>query len=220
MGSLTIKYPFKRKKVNGFGHYKLFQAVKLHFSDSSKFDLLKYGGQVNIKRESYDKKKGHRNLYERLAIKYDTWQLYRLYVSAASQNKLGSYPGNVLDNGAEEILNNFESVLSNVDYHFENSVESAARFCIENDCGIRGFLNTKPYCPLIAEFISGELNPLVFVIWDSLFKITERIDDDDLAVTHIVSNVDNLMSLVELDKKHFSVILKDVWKSNDLIQSN
>lgn len=218
--SFSLRHPMKRKMLSGFGHYKLFQAVKLHFSPTAKFDIMSYSGKVNTSRETYDKKKGHRNLYERMALNYDSWQLYRMYVGAAANNKLGSYPGNVLNEGGELFLNEVESVLSNPLYHFEISAEVAARFCIEHDCGIRDYLNMEPHSPLIVDMISGTTNPMIIVIWDKLFDISSRIDVDDLAIGHVKLTLDNLRSLVDVDKMYYSKAIKEIWKSNDLIKSN
>lgn len=212
-----LLYPTKRKYVNGYGAYQLFQATKLHFTPTTNFDIIKYSGRTPIKRQTYEKSGGQRRYYERIAQKFDTFQLYQMFATAAMCGKLGTWIGEAMDNGAIDYLRQSELILYNTDHFFENSVESAARWCIEHDCGMNSYLNHKPLSPVIYSFMSGELSPYVIRIWDALFDLSKRVNNGDIISDGVVDKLTAIKPLIVVDHNHYAAIVKQVWQSNDLI---
>lgn len=210
-------YPTECKKVNGYGVYQLFQSVKLHFTPTTNFDIIKYSGRTPIKRQTYEKRGGQRRIYERIALNYNTHEVYKMLITAAMCGKLGTWIGETMDNGGTDFLRQAEKVLDNPDYYFENSVEYAARWCIEHDCGMKTFLDHNPLSPVIYSFMSGELSPYIIGIWNVLFQLDKRVNNGDIISDGVVDKLTAVKPLIKVDRNHYANIVRTVWQSNDLI---
>lgn len=203
--------------VNGYGVYQLFQSVKLHFTPTTNFDIIKYSGKTPIKRQTYEKSGGQRRIYERIALRYNTHELYQMFITTAMCGKLGTWIGDAMENGATDYLRESGKILDNPDYFFENSVEYAARWCIERDCGMKTYLNHQPLSPVIYSFMSGELSPYVIGIWDALFDLSKRVNNDNIVSDGVVDKLTAIKPLIVIDRNHYASIVRQVWQSNDLI---
>ena len=216
MNSLNLRYPFKKKPVNGYGCYKIFQAVKLHFTPGSGFNVAKYG-KIPVKRQTYDRKGGQTRIYERLALNHDSHELYKMFVTAAVYGKLGSWLGQTVDNGGRQFISRCDMIVDNPEEYFGQSAVKAAYHCIEHDLNMTQFLDSNPISPVIYWTMSGEVSPYILAVWDCLFDLDRRMDVDDVSVDGIRNTLSCTRDLLQIDRQAFANVIKNVWIENNLI---
>jgi hypothetical protein len=84
----------------GFETYKLYSALKLHFTSNS-YDFFKYNGKTNITQDSFLKNKAKYSFYK-LSRKFDISDLKDYLVSNFVFGK-STWIGEMLSQDAEEI---------------------------------------------------------------------------------------------------------------------
>ncbi|MCU0389048.1 MAG: hypothetical protein MUE71_10620, partial [Chitinophagaceae bacterium] len=67
-------------KLNAFGAYRMYLAMKAHFTKES-YDYVKYAGKTNASEASFNVRKD-RYYFQKLAAKYDSEQLKNLFIVA------------------------------------------------------------------------------------------------------------------------------------------
>ena len=99
----------------GFGAYKLYLAVRNHFTSS--YDFFKYNGKVNAKEESFLKRKD-KFFFAKLQRKYNDDQLRDLFVSNFADGE-DFWIGNVLTQKAEAVYSEWKARQIKLSYIFE-----------------------------------------------------------------------------------------------------
>ena len=100
----------------GFDVFKVYLAVKLHFT--SNYDYFEYDGKVNCKLETFTKR-NDRYFFHKLSTKYGKNEILDFFVANFCENDK-KWVGNLLQNDGRETYLNFRKVKENFNYHFRN----------------------------------------------------------------------------------------------------
>ena len=103
----------------GFNAYKLYLAVKNHFTTS--YDFFKYNGKVNAKENSFLKRRD-KFFFAKLQRKYNNDQLRDLFVSNFADGE-DFWIGNVLTQKAESVYTEWKARQMKMSYIFEQDLK-------------------------------------------------------------------------------------------------
>ena len=103
--------------VNGFDVYKIYLAVKLHFTTDS-YDYHKYEGKVNCKLETFTKNNA-RYFFHKLGTKYSKDDILCFFVAnfLSDSNK---WIGDLTRNDGQDIYLDWKKRNDAFDYHFRS----------------------------------------------------------------------------------------------------
>lgn len=158
--------------TTGFEVYKKYLAIKRHFS--SDYDYFKYNGHVNVKRETFDKRKD-KYFFEKLAKKSDVDEI----LIANLKNNPNSWIKDLTDDNAIAIMQEWKRRKENFTYLFSKDIEQLKDNFNEN------FLikeNSRPYVLQLYFQEKLVLETLVALIdvTDTIGYLNSKLNDDDL----------------------------------------
>jgi len=114
----------------GFEVFKLYLAVKLHFTTDT-YDYEEYGGKVNCKLETFTKR-NDRYFFHKLSKRYNERDILDYFVANFTLNS-GKWIGNLIQNDGREIYLDFKKRKESFGYHFRSDLVA-----INNDFNNRG----------------------------------------------------------------------------------
>jgi hypothetical protein len=102
----------------GFEAYRLWNALKLHFTSDS-YDYFKYHGKTNVSKQTFTTNKSKFQFYK-LSRKYDLEELKCFYVSNFIEGN-GDWVGDLLQDG-DDNYTKWKKRIQSLTYTFENDV--------------------------------------------------------------------------------------------------
>jgi len=106
----------------GFDVFKIYLAVKLHFTTN--YDFFEYGGKVNCKLDTFTKR-NDRYFFHKLSTKYNKDEILDFFVANFCENSK-KWVGNLLQNDGRETYLNYRKVKDNFKYHFRSDLNNIA----------------------------------------------------------------------------------------------
>jgi hypothetical protein len=168
--------------VNGFDVYKIYLAVKLHFTTDS-YDYHKYEGKVNCKLETFTKNNA-RYFFHKLGTKYSKDDILDFFVAnfLSDSNK---WIGDLTRNDGQDVYLDWKKRNDAFDYHFRSDclyiVNDFTNKHLSFDAGFNSFGGQHPrfFQLVLSKNISYE-SAIVFneilgfsKRWDK--QITEKV---------------------------------------------
>ena len=168
--------------VNGFDVYKIYLAVKLHFTTDS-YDYHKYEGKVNCKLETFTKNNA-RYFFHKLGTKYSKDDILDFFVAnfLSDSNK---WIGDLTKNDGQDVYLDWKKRNDAFDYHFRSDclyiVNDFTNKHLSFDAGFNSFGGQHPrfFQLVLSKNISYE-SAIVFneilgfsKRWDK--QITEKV---------------------------------------------
>ena len=101
----------------GFEVFKLYLAIKLHFTTDT-YNYEEYGGKVNCKLETFTKR-NDRYFFHKLSKRYNERDILDFFVSNFATNS-SKWVGNLVQNDGREIYLEFKKRKEAFGYHFRN----------------------------------------------------------------------------------------------------
>ena len=114
----------------GFEVFKLYLAVKLHFTTDT-YDYEEYGGKVNCKLETFTKR-NDRYFFHKLSKRYNERDILDYFVANFTLNS-GKWIGNLIQNDGRDIYLDFKKRKESFGYHFRSDLVA-----VRNDFDNRG----------------------------------------------------------------------------------
>ena len=160
--------------MNGYDAYKIFQAVRLHFT-SKKFDYFTYNGKSKTSLDTFNMRKD-KYLYHKIARMYDEDELP--YFFAINFTKGDKQWINSMLNGGDETYKEWKKWQQSRLYNFTNDVEKLG------DVGFEKLIICKDgQFPELLNFVfQNEISYDTLVILDHYIKLMDawntKIEDD------------------------------------------
>jgi hypothetical protein len=106
------------KENTGFEAYKLYMAIKLHFTSNS-YDFFKYNSKTNVTQSTFLKNKSKYQFYK-LARKYSLIDLRDFYVANFLEGD--KWVGDMNTADGEQVYTKWQKVQQSLTYTFENDI--------------------------------------------------------------------------------------------------
>ena len=197
----------------GFEVFKLYLAVKLHFTTDT-YDYEEYGGKVNCKLETFTKR-NDRYFFHKLSKRYNERDILDYFVANFTLNS-NKWIGNLIQNDGRDIYLDFKKRKESFGYHFRSDLVA-----ISNDFTNRGlsfddgFLCSGGQHPrLLRLLIQKRASFQTIVALNHFLSFTKNWDKEiteNVVWPKISSTIAKLKPFVKFNTTECKLIMKEVF---------
>jgi len=197
----------------GFEVYKIYLAVKLHFT-SKDYDYHKYEGKVNCKLETFTKR-NDRYFFHKLSKQYEQTDILDFFVANFATDSKG-WVGNLLQRDGRDVYLDYKKRKEAFTYHFRNDCLRINDDFLSNNISFDdGFVCRNGQHPRLLRLLLQKRISLQTTIvlnhflsfsknWDK--EITEKV-----VWTKISSTIARLKPFINFNVTECKLILKEVF---------
>ena len=155
--------------MTGFEVYKMYLALKLHFTSDS-YDYFQYGGNAKASQVSFDQRKD-KFFFVKLSRKFKDFELREFFVAnLTAEDKV--YPATLVREGAKNYADYIKRKES-LSYHFKEDVSVLHEMCDKFD---DLFKVTSVHPPLLKAHLGGRICLETLTIFNKLFQYVPQFD--------------------------------------------
>ena len=194
----------------GFNAYKLYLAVKNHFTTS--YDYFKYNGKVNAKEESFLKRKD-KFFFAKLQRKYNNEQLRDLFVSNFADGE-DFWIGNVLTQKAEGVYNEWKARQIKLSYIFEQDLKFLRDYYSERNLDFNSLFVMEDGHPILLQCVlRNDIFVETMIIIDKTLNYSKKWNKvlDDPVWTEFKKRMDKYSPFINFDNEKGKNILRKVF---------
>lgn len=194
--------------MNGFDVFKIYQAIKLHFT-SPKYNYFVYNGKTNATLDSFERRRD-KFMFHKLARKYDEQEIISFLVANfVSDNH--KWTKDLLSPEAAEVYLNWKKITESISFRFQNDVEQL----LGEDKTPKNFnnlfvVNSGSYPVLLEKLLQKEVALETVTILNSIINFTENWDkqiDDDIVYPKLSLRIRKYGAFLSVDVKKYKKIL-------------
>lgn len=194
--------------MNGFDVFKIYQAIKLHFT-SPKYNYFVYNGKTNATLDSFERRRD-KFMFHKLARKYDEQEIVAFLVANfVSDNH--KWTKDLLGPEATEAYMNWRKVTESLGFRFENDIEKL----LGGDKSSKAFnqlfvVSEGLYPTLLEKLLQKEITLETATILNSMINYTENWDkqiDDDIVYPKLSLRIRKYGAFLSVDVKKYKKIL-------------
>ena len=155
--------------MTGFEVYKMYLALKLHFTSDS-YDYFQYGGNAKASQTSFDQRKD-KFFFVKLSRKFKDFELREFFVANfIAEDKV--YPATLVREGAKNYADYIKRKES-LSYRFKEDCEVLYDMCDNFD---DLFNVTSVHPPLIKAQLGGKISIETLTIFNKIFQYVPQFD--------------------------------------------
>tara|TARA_B100001778_G_scaffold267132_1_gene228353 strand:- start:969 stop:1577 length:609 start_codon:yes stop_codon:yes gene_type:complete len=194
----------------GFNAYKLYLAVKNHFTTS--YDFFKYNGKVNAKEDSFLKRRD-KFFFAKLQRKYNNDQLRDLFVSNFADGE-DFWIGNVLTQKAESVYTEWKARQMKLSYIFEQDLKFLYDYYNERNLDFNSLFVMENGHPILLQCVlRNDIYVETMVIIDRVLNYSRKWNKvlDDPVWTEFKKRMDKYSPFVLFEADKGKKILRKVF---------
>jgi hypothetical protein len=155
--------------VTGFEVYKMYLALKLHFT-SDTYDYFQYGGNAKASQVSFDQRKD-KFFFVKLSRKFKDFELREFFVAnLTAEDKV--YPATLVREGAKNYAE-YTKRKESLSYHFKEDVATLHEMCDRFD---DLFKVDGVHPPLLKAHLGGRICLETLTIFNKIFQYVPQFD--------------------------------------------
>jgi len=155
--------------VTGFEVYKMYLALKLHFTSNS-YDYFQYGGNAKASQVSFDQRKD-KFFFVKLSRKFKDFEARDFFVANfIAEDKV--YPATLVREGAK----NYAEYIKRKDSLTYRFREDVATLHDSHEDFESLFSNISVHPPLLKSFLGGRICLETLTIFNKLFQFVPQFD--------------------------------------------
>jgi len=194
----------------GFNAYKLYLAVKNHFTTN--YDFFKYNGKVNAKEDSFLKRKD-KFFFAKLQRKYDKDQLRDLFVSNFADGE-DFWIGNVLTQKAESVYTEWKARQMKLSYILEQDLKFLLDYYNERNLDFNSLFVMENGHPILLQCVlRNDIYVETMIIIDRVLNYSRRWNKvlDDPVWAEFKKRMDKYSPFVLFEAEKGKKILRKVF---------
>lgn len=194
----------------GFNAYKLYLAVKNHFTTN--YDFFKYNGKVNAKEDSFLKRKD-KFFFAKLQRKYNNDQLRDLFVSNFADGE-DFWIGNVLTQKAESVYTEWKARQMKLSYILEQDLKFLLDYYNERNLDFNSLFVMENGHPILLQCVlRNDIYVETMIIIDRVLNYSRRWNKvlDDPVWTEFKKRMDKYSPFVLFEAEKGKKILRKVF---------
>ena len=194
----------------GFNAYKLYLAVKNHFTTN--YDFFKYNGKVNAKEDSFLKRRD-KFFFAKLQRKYNNDQLRDLFVSNFADGE-DFWIGNVLTQKAESVYTEWKARQMKLSYIFEQDLKFLYDYYNERNLDFNSLFVMENGHPILLQCVlRNDIYVETMIIIDRVLNYSRRWNKvlDDPVWTEFKKRMDKYSPFVLFEADKGKKILRKVF---------
>lgn len=194
--------------MNGFDVFKVYQAIKLHFT-SEKYNYFVYNGKTNATLDSFERRRD-KFMFHKLARKYDEQKIVPFLVANfVSDNH--KWTKDLLGPEATESYLKWQRINESIGFQFQNDIEKL----LGDDHTPKNFnslfiVSTGSYPKLLEKLLQKEVTLESVTILNSIMNFIEIWDkeiDDDIVYPKLSLRIRKYGAFLSVDAKKYKNIL-------------
>ena len=165
--------------MNGFEIYKIYLAIKLHFtSKNQSYDYHKHGGRTTAKLETFTKRRD-RYFFHKLSKSYSDKSIVDYFLSNFVSNT-NIWVGDIIGKTGDETYKQWSKKLEALHYYYEQDIDYIIERMETKDIKFNDlFLSVNGQHPTILKmFLSKKINFETLIILDDILKFTKKLNKD------------------------------------------
>ena len=197
----------------GFDVYKIYLAVKLHFT-SKDYDFYKYGGKINCKLETFTKR-NDRYFFHKLSKKYNENEILDFFVANFITDSK-KWIGNLLQNDGKDVYLDYKKRKDAFAYHFRTDCFSIHNDFVRNDLSFDdGFVCRNGQHPrLLRLLLQKRISLQTTVVLDHFLSFSKNWNKEiteKVVWSKISSTIVRLKTFVSFNTTECKMIMKEVF---------
>jgi len=189
--------------MSGFEVYKLYLALKLHFTTDT-YNYFTFNGKSRASLQSFEKRKD-RYFFKKLATKFDNEELIQYFVSHFVANE-NTWIGNISVITDSKVFSDWKRKIQSMGHIFEQDVDTLLK---ENKFeNVFKVVSTHP--PLITKYLSSSVTLETLVILNQLVRYVKDFDKtitEPLVWPELKRKVVKYEPFLSIDKPKYKKIL-------------
>jgi len=197
----------------GFDVYKIYLAVKLHFT-SKKYDYYKYDGKVNCKLETFTKR-NDRYFFHKLSKQYEQTDILDFFVANFASDSKG-WIGNLLQRDGRDVYLDFKKRKEAFAYHFRNDLVRINNDFMSNNLSFDdGFVCRNGQHPrLLRLLLQKRISLQTTIVLDHFLSFSKNWDKEiteKVVWSKISSTLTRVKPFIKFNVTECKMIMKEVF---------
>jgi len=170
--------------VNGFEVYKIYLAVKLHFtSKNQSYDFHKHNGRTTARLETFTKRRD-RYFFHKLSKSYNDKSIVDYFLSNFVSNT-NLWVGDIIGKSGDETYKEWSKKLESLQYYYEQDIDYIIERMATKDIKFNDLFTSVngQHPPIVKMFLAKKINFETLIILDDILKFTKGLS---LSITETV----------------------------------
>jgi hypothetical protein len=170
--------------VNGFEVYKIYLAVKLHFtSKNQSYDFHKHNGRTTARLETFTKRRD-RYFFHKLSKSYNDKSIVDYFLSNFVSNT-NLWVGDIIGKSGDETYKEWSKKLESLQYYYEQDIDYIIERMTTKDIKFNDLFTSVngQHPPIVKMFLAKKINFETLIILDDILKFTKGLS---LSITETV----------------------------------
>ena len=163
--------------MNGFEVYKIYLAIKLHFtSKNQSYDFHKHNGRTTARLETFTKRRD-RYYFHRLSKSYDNKSIVNYFLSNFVSNT-NLWVGDIIGKAGDEHYKQWSKKIESLHYYYEKDIDYIIERMTTKDIKFNDlFLSIDCQHPTIIKmFLAKKINFETLIILDDILRFTKKLN--------------------------------------------
>ena len=163
--------------MNGFEVYKIYLAIKLHFtSKNQSYDFHKHNGRTTARLETFTKRRD-RYYFHRLSKSYDNKSVVNYFLSNFVSNT-NLWVGDIIGKTGDEHYKQWSKKIESLHYYYEKDIDYIIERMTTKDIKFNDlFLSIDgQHPPIIKMFLAKKINFETLIILDDILRFTKKLN--------------------------------------------
>tara|TARA_Y100001937_G_scaffold411_1_gene484 strand:+ start:1684 stop:2295 length:612 start_codon:yes stop_codon:yes gene_type:complete len=163
--------------VNGFEVYKIYLAIKLHFtSKGQSYNFHKHLGRTTAKLETFTKRRD-RYYFHKLSKSYNNSTIVDYFVSNFVSNT-NLWVGDIIGKTGDDNYKQWTKKIEALHYYFEQDIDKMLNYMTEKNETFDGLFTSKDkqHPPIVKLFLSKKINFETVVILNDILGFTKSLN--------------------------------------------
>ena len=159
--------------MNGFEVYKIYLAVKLHFTSKGRsYDFHKHLGRTTARLETFTKRRD-RYFFHKLSKSYNNITIVDYFVSNFVTNT-NLWVGDIIGKTGDDNYKQWSKKIEALHYYYEQDID----YILEQDCKFDDlFMSVNgQHPPILKMFLSKRINFETVLILDDILSFTKQLN--------------------------------------------
>ena len=165
--------------MNGFEVYKIYLAIKLHFtSKNQSYDFHKHNGRTTARLETFTKRRDN-YFFHKLSKSYNDKSIVDYFLSNFVSNT-NIWVGDIIGKTGYDTYKQWSKKLEALHYYYEQDIDYIIERMIAKDIKFNDlFLSVGGQHPTIIKmFLSKKINFETLIILDDILRFTKKLNKD------------------------------------------
>ncbi len=163
--------------MNGFEVYKIYLAIKLHFTSKNKsYDFHKHNGRTTARLETFTKRRD-RYYFHRLSKSYDSKSIVNYFLSNFVSNT-NLWVGDIIGKTGDEHYKQWSKKIESLHYYYEQDIDYIIERMTTKDIKFNDlFLSIDgQHPPIVKMFLAKKINFETLIILDDILRFTKKLN--------------------------------------------